>query len=547
MKPRGPAASVLDDRGAATASGSTSRFEACFAAGALVDKGEILGRLLPEGLAGACGPAPRAGTGVRLARERGVYESLAPGFPILDDGALRLDPLVHVADDEMAATITLRPRPETVPAPTCETIVRMLGEAGVAFGVLENVLADTLRRHAERPAETISGVVARGKPCIAGTDGGIRFTVDLAARALRTTPSGRVDFHRLNLCQDVRAGEVLAVRVPSTKGSAGTTVTGKVLMAQPGRERTIAVGENVKTPAGTLEFRATCDGIFFVTQDRLRVLKAYDAEGDVGLATGDIETRHAVNVRGSIRSTFSVRAGGNIRVGEHAEDAIVESGASIDVKGGICHQALGSMRARGNVRAKYALNADIQAQGSIELDDSALHSCLVAGDAITLLKGRGVFMGGQAIAANRVEVNVAGSKAGVLTVLRVGHDQQSIEPVEQKLRLVAAEMAHVLSMAGGDLLKFARDAAPEPATGKIKGLVERWRLLERRKQALWERRDRILAASAEQMSGNPFILVRRTLHAGVRLVIGKALLLVTAAIPGGRFVFCQETGAVQRE
>lgn len=539
--------------------GSEARTELSFVPGALIDAGDVLARVrqthpprpgrtvtgdeVPPGDA-LSGSLPIAGDDVLFDRERLRWEAERPGYPVFEGGGFRVEPLVEIDDDEMSARMTLRPVPRGGNAIDEATALRLIERSGVVFGLFEETVRDVVRRHAERPDEAISAHIAQGKAVIPGSDGRVTLTLEVGSRAGKQTQDGRVDFHHLSFSRDVRAGDLLAYRVPPSDGSAGRTVTGMVQLAQIGEEERLVAGDNVEVVNNGLEFRAAKDGILFADNGCLRVLQTYDVDGNVDFSTGDIETAHRVVVRGSVLSAFAVQAGGPIEVGEYVEDAILDSADSIDIRSGIAHGEIGAVSSRGDVRAKYALNARIQAQGSIELADSAFHSALVAGDAVRLRRGKGVLVGGTTIAGNAVEVNVAGSRQGVHTFIHVGHDYRSIAPVEKKLRELGREMANLMGLIGRDLAAYVRGEKPPPASKVVRKLLRRWSSLDQRRRLLWKQRDETLQRSAERLCANPSITVRGTLHPGVVLAVGRARLRIDHARGGGRYVYCRETRTI---
>lgn len=532
------------------ATDSRLEIELAFVDGTLVGAGEVLARVKEkDGVATPVGPGastPATGPNVRFDAESGRFESTVSGYPSYDGTTLRIEPLVIVADDEMSATLILRPVPGLKTGLTKAKLLQRIEESGVVFGVVESAVTQALERHAEAPGETHSAPIARGKTVLPGCDGRVTLSVEVGSRAGRKTQDGRVDFHHLSLCRDVLEGELLAYRVQPTEGSAGRTVTGMLQLPPPGTDEKLAAGDGVKVEKGGLEFRAAKDGILFVKDGCLRVLEAYAVDGNVDFATGDIETRHRVVIKGSVLSAFAVQAGGPISIDQHAEDAFIDSGAWIEVKGGIVHGEIGSVSAKEDVRARYAQNARIQAQGSIELADSAVRSVLVAGDAIRLCRGKGVLLGGKAIAGNLIEVNTAGSKQGIPTVIHAGHDHQAIAPVERKLRELGRDMAGLTKQIGRDLAGYVRGEKAIPESPRIRKLLRHWGSLEKRRRALWRQRDVTLQRSAARLSKNPTILIRRVLHPGVTLIMGRARMVVTRERPGGRFVYCRKTHTIMQ-
>ena len=453
--------------------------------------------------------------------------------------------VVEISPDQMEAFIVCIPGGKEVSI-TQDAVMGMLAAAGVTHGI--DPAAEASAVAAFPGTDTMRVRVAVGTQLMHGTDGSVRLVHEVGSHAGLQTQDGKVDSHRQQLARDVVAGELLAVWTPSTMGFDGKTVTGNELLARPGEECRVSAGGNVKESKDGREFRAIIDGILFFEDGRLTVVSSYEVKENVDYATGNIETQHAVNIRKSVRSTFSVHAGRSITVGEHVDGAVVESKESIDVQGGICHGAFGSVRARGLVAAKWVLNAQIQSRESIELGDSALHSFLVAGTSIRILGGKGTIVGGRAVAGSIVDVKVAGSRQGVKTVLQAGYDYQRIAPIEKKLRRVEKDMARILAVFGSRLMEDEedQDGAKEAVDEKTGRALKKWSRMQEKRQSLWKVRDQILESSAGKPSGHPSIVVREMLHPGVRLVIGKAYMKIKKPTAGGRFVLDPSSEEIER-
>ena len=548
-------------RGTAPQSATKAEFTLLHQSGELVGMGTVLGRLLAghpsragqtvtgeelSAAAGTNGAAPQTGPNVCYVVGQKRWEALVAGFTVIESGVLSVTPLVRIASDGMVAELTLPALPKGTDPPGKALLLAQIQASGVVFGLLEDSLRAAVELFTAQPETGVTTAIARGMPRIPGRDGALDLAVLVGSRAGQVTQDGRVDYHRQGLGRDVQAGDLLATIQPPRVGSAGMTVTGQELPARPGKELQAVAGSGVRASTGGAEFRAEIDGIFFATDGHLKVLRSYEVEKDVCFATGDIETCHEVNIRGSIMSSFSVRAGGPIFVGAHVEDAVVVSAASIEVKGGISHRKFGSVRARGAVEAKYAQNAEIQSGDSINLGNSSYHSFLVAKESLRLVSGKGSIVGGQAIAGHSIKVKVAGTRQGIPTILRVGYDYLGVQQVEKKLRRLEQQMADLLSMAGANLLNFTTEDHPKPSDKRTAKALARWNMLERRRQGLFAMRDRLLQASAEALPGAPTIEVLDEIYPGVQLIVGSHALLITRLRGGGKFGLNRSTNEVEQ-
>ena len=227
---------------------------------------------------------------------------------------------------------------------------RLLREAGVVHGVHQAALQAVLRMLVSASGPTDWCLVAKGSDPIDGEDATLEFLVDAEAHAGLEMEDGRIDYRQRRESPPVSVGELLVRKRPATAGTPGQTVTGEALAPRPGQDRNVLLGENVQASPDGLAYTAAIDGIVLQDGNRIRVIDSFEVKGNVDFSTGNLDLdKSGVLVRGSIRSTFSVKANGTIVVDDSIEDAIVESTVDIDVAKGIVQGKLGSVTAGGCV------------------------------------------------------------------------------------------------------------------------------------------------------------------------------------------------------
>lgn len=170
-----------------------------------------------------------------------------------------------------------------------------------------------------------------------------------------------------------------------------------------------------------LVFTSSIDGMVMLTQDnKLEVFKKYDVPGDVDYSTGNLSMDGVLDIKGWIRSGFKVKATGEIHVGEGVEDAKVESGANIYIKGGILGSGEGNVRAGGNLTVRFLENAVVNVNGDIFVQDDIVRGNVSANGSIIATGTKGRIRGGSIFAGKVIEMYEIGSPAGVITNVTVG-------------------------------------------------------------------------------------------------------------------------------
>ena len=107
---------------------------------------------------------------------------------------------------------------------------------------------------------------------------------------------------------------------------------------------------------------------------------------DVDSSTGDIDYEGSVKINGNVCANFSVRAKGDIEVSGVVEGAYLEAGGDIIITRGMNGMIKGTLKAGGNIVAKFIENAKVHADGYISTE-SILHSDVYAASEV-LVSGR---------------------------------------------------------------------------------------------------------------------------------------------------------------
>ncbi len=483
---------------------------------------------------------------VEFREEDGTWRSLVPGYVAKQGPRIRVEPLVRISDDRMTASVRMYP-PKTGASPlTAERLGRLLQEAGVVHGFSEKVLQNFIK-FMESSDPTKWFIVARGSEPTHGRDAMIEFLSGAETRVGSELQDGRIDYRQQRETPAVKVGDPLVRKHPATAGSPGRTVTGEAVPARPGQDRDVEAGENVQASADGLTYVAGIEGIAVRDGNRIRVVDLLEVDGDVDFSTGDLDLeKSGLLVRGTIRSTFSVKAAGTIVVEDSIEDAIVESTENIEVGKGILNGKLGSVTAGACVRAVFTQNARVLAGDSIQIRDSAFHSILAAKKSISIREGKGVLVGGHAVAGQRVEVKVAGSKANPKTVLQVGLDYEAVRKIDKDLQAVEQALAKMMAAGGENLARFAGEGASAPKDPRVRELLGRWREQEGKKQTLLRTRATLLEKCEAEMGEDAMIVIEETAYRGVEIIIGDASHQITDTGPGGRFVYDRQSREIKR-
>lgn len=368
--------------------------------------------LLSRTMREASGKPQKIAEPVEITEE--ILQKIIDGEPVnlnQDEAYARL--IVDISRDKMKATVKYDTKNGSR-LPTFDMVMEALNEKGVKFGIDE----DEIQRGIESLAPFVA---AQGKPPIPGENAYIdrKFSLGVKGRPV-VDQYDRVDYKNLNLFVLVEANETLAIRIPQTKGKAGTNIFGDTVPAQNGRPIPMPAGKNTQV-LGENQLIATINGQIVDTGNKISVDPRLEVKSSVGVATGDIDFDGSVLINGDVKQGFTVKATGDIEIKGSVNGGEV-SGRSIIISGGVTGANRGKVQAVHDVRAAFAENAIIEAGRDIYIADVALHSTLRAGKKITVEGKGGKIIGGLTVSGEEVTAKVIGNDAFVITRVSVGVD-----------------------------------------------------------------------------------------------------------------------------
>jgi uncharacterized protein len=366
-----------------------------------------------------------AGKNVTLLKDNVTYvvsDGIEVGYADYVDGCLSVEEPLRVSGDKLRACLSVHPPSESGRMLSMEIVEKMLSDHGIVQGIDRNAIERVLEKARTGDMPVHNAVIAIGMAPDRGVDAQIKLKFQTEKKVGTIDPqSGVIDYKDRQTLQTVKVGDVLAVKVPLTLGKEGIDVYGEIIPAGSGCDKILTPVNNVEVSDDGLIFTSSIDGVVTLTQDnKLEVLKQLDVPSDVDYSTGNLSMQGELDIKGWIRSGFKVNATGEIRVSGGVEDAKVESGADIYIKGGIIGSGEGSVRAGGNLTVRFLENAAVHAEGNIFVRDDIVRSNVSANGSISATGGKGRIRGGVVVAGKNIEMYEIGSPTGVLTYVSVG-------------------------------------------------------------------------------------------------------------------------------
>lgn len=307
---------------------------------------------------------------------------------------------------------------------TKDDIIQRLNKKGIVNGIdvagIDKILADK--------KYNFKYIIAKGTEVVNGKNGVLNFYFDVQKKMIKPKISddGTIDFKNLDLIEIVKKGQVLVTRTPPKIGNPGKDVFGKVIPNVVGKEAILPQGKNVLVSEDGNSLIAEIDGQISYLNNKISIHSTYEVPANVDNSTGNIDFVGNVIVKGNVLTGFSIRAGGNIEVQGVVEGATLIAEDNIILYRGMQGINRGSLKAGGNITAKYIENSIIEAGGDIQ-SNAIMHSTIKAGGFISLEGRKGLLVGGVIRSGLGIDAKTIGSPMATVTEIEVGIDPNIIE------------------------------------------------------------------------------------------------------------------------
>lgn len=348
------------------------------------------------------------------------------GEPIPTSPSDDSHPSIEVTPDESSALLTLsKPALPYGKVPTPNEVKNLLKSQGVVFGISD----DEINRAIYEGVFDVPIEVAKWDPPVSGKDAKINYYVNINKQEQISIGGEIIDFHKVMNIQNVVKGQVLAVKEPATRGKPGTTVRGRVIPTSDGKDTNISAlaGKNVEVSPDGMELIASQQGQIVMKNGKINVEPVLEIQGDVSTETGDIDFVGNVVIKGSVRDTFKVKAGGNVDIWGTVEKAEVMADGNVYIRTGIQGKEAGLITAGGDVVAKFIERAKIHAKGDVIALEYILHSNISSKSKIMCLGKKASITGGQVRAFHEIYAKQLGAESWVETFLEVGSDPEILQ------------------------------------------------------------------------------------------------------------------------
>lgn len=243
-----------------------------------------------------------------------------------------------LSEDKVEASKTVDETSEHVWIPgrwTLERLIQYLHKHGVRHGYNYRNMDAFLK------GEAGQYVLAEATPPHHGEDAYVEWLVEIEDRDLRTDVGEHdaIDYRAIRMCPSVPHQTVLGRVMPPKAGKPGEDVFGRPLLPKPGQEVDIVAGQGVSVDPSEGMIYSTRAGYLNVKQKKRRVYvqvsPVHTHQGNVSLATGNIELHGSLVVQGDVEEGMRVWASEDVRIEGSVHAAQVIAGEALVVTGSV--------------------------------------------------------------------------------------------------------------------------------------------------------------------------------------------------------------------
>ncbi|MCH5268075.1 MAG: DUF342 domain-containing protein [Lachnospiraceae bacterium] len=367
-------------------------------------------------------------------------------------------------------------------------------------------------------------LIAKATLPVQGSDAEItyHFDVDKTSKPA-VNEDGSVDFHKLDMIERVKEGQLLATLKPEVQGTPGMDVRGMPIAPKKVKRLILKHGKKIHLSEDNLEMYSEVSGNVTLVSGTVFVSNVYEVPADVGPSTGDIDYDGSVEVKGNVLAGYTVKASGDITVNGAVESATLEAGGKIVLKRGIQGMGKGVMKAEGDVISNFIESSEVSSGGRV-ITDAIMHSHVEAKDEIKVDGKRGMIAGGSVRSTLKIFTKVAGSTMGTQTELEVGTDPtlaDRYQRIEKEIDKLGTERDSLLQNI--DILKKrlkSKGTLSEDKLVLLKSSVMRVQEIGENIESLTEEYEEV-EAELEANKGGGKIIIYDIAYPGVKLTISN--------------------------
>ncbi|MEC9490342.1 MAG: FapA family protein [Halanaerobiales bacterium] len=429
---------------------------------------------------------------------------------------------VEVSGDKLEAYLRFEPG-NSAEKITAADIKAELEKEGIVYGIMENKLEKIAAERKTVKKEP----VAEGREPVKGKDGKLIYHFEEKEKqAGKLREDGTIDFHNLDLINNVRRGEKIITKIEPESGEAGINVFGDEIAPPPLKEIKFPGTKNTVKKDNSIY--AAKDGQIIRRGKKVEIKEVYTVRGDVDLSTGNINFVGSVKVSGNVKEGFEIRADGDVEIAGNVGAADIKAAGNVLIKKGFLGRNKGKIEADGDFTARFIENGRVSAD-NVEVYQAIMHSNIRAKNNIVVKGGKGLIVGGRLMAQHLIEADIIGSSLATKTEIIIG--------LEPELREELQNNSQELNSIDKNLEKIAKSTnilnkIKENGRKLPKDKLELFKKLKTTSARLSERKAELEKENKEikerlRVSDNSTIKANKAIFPGVQLLSSKDKIIVS--------------------
>ncbi len=493
----------------------------------------------------------RAGNNVD-ARDNGhlfaVSEGVTAGYADYSGDSISVMNPLEISEDRLSASMVLYAPSSMKRVITIDLIREVIEKAGIRYGIDLGEIEGFLASEGKKGSPPKKIVIAKGNAPVHGEDAKINLSFSMEREAGHIDgKTGLMDFREQSLIHNVKKGDTLAEKIPFSAGTHGKDIFGDVIPASPGKDCKLFPGKNVIISPDGLKLISDMNGMVILDGNRISVTQSNEIQCDIDMSTGNITMEGSLIIQGWVCTGFIVRASGEIHVGKGVDQAVIEAGAGLFIRGGIIGGEDVNVISGGDLTASFIEKAKVHAKGDIIVHNDILNSSVSTGSSIDATGGKGRIIGGLVAALRGIKANETGSPAGIKTNIIIGFDPEKIkreEKIKNQLESFRRQKAKI-DMA---LVKFRNQKGqaetPRSIRLKLDELIKQRRNIVQMETKLNSYMEELQQKESETKDNPPSLTVNRMVFAGTKINIKGSVMDVETDMPGKIKFYLDDNGQI---
>lgn len=361
-----------------------------------------------------------------------------------------------------------------------------LAEDMIMFNKITEIMNTLNRIKTGELKEVIVRVeVATGQSMVLGEDGWVKFYHPHNQRVV-IREDGKADFRNLEKYISIKQGEKILTLFQGLPGKPGRDVHGTVLNPPAIKRPKVVIGANITSETVVkpeepekiyVEYYSALDGVLFSTDEAINVSQELRITSNIGLTTGNVTYNGSITVDGSIEEGSKVSCSGSLYVSENVESSDIEVGTDLIVKGGIKLKNSGIIKVKGNVRAKFLENANIEVDGDVIVEGTILGSKVYCLGSVILTGQTSAIIGSELIVFGGLSTINLGSNAGLDVLINMGFhfkNEKLFHEVALAIKASEKELSEIIPKVQqmNNIIKQSRGKIDGERKKKFKELIE---------------------------------------------------------------------------